>query len=205
MGSPFFGYHGAENAAIAECHRQNRVFSSGKGIMARPRFSSRLSEEEFLSHYWLKTELAQCCRKLQLPSTGSKEQLTQRIANRLAGRQVPRVPSRKKKQEPLADELTLQTRIGRGWTCSNRLRQFFQLHCGRGFRFNGPLREFLASGSGGTLGQAIEVYRASLQQGPRSIGSQFQYNRHMREYKSTHPGCSHAQAVEAWWQRRGGR
>jgi hypothetical protein len=172
----------------------------------RPKLSRQLSEEKFLQHYWLKSELTLFCRELGLAVQGSKQQLTERIADRLAGRpqKTPKTKTRGlQSKSSLPCKLTLRTRIGTGWTCSQRLREFFVSHCGKGFRFNQSVRTFLVQGVGKTLGQAIEVYRASLRTGPKPIASQFEYNRHIRQYKLDHPGATHAQAVSAWWKKRG--
>jgi len=170
--------------------------------MSRPKLNINLSEASFLHHYWLKSELAQFCRKLGLPVSGSKELLTDRIANHLAGRPQNLSPKKPKNTDPLPESLTLSTVIGNGWRCSRKLREFMVSHCGPGFHFNDAMRRFLKESAGKTLKEAIEVYRESLSVENREIPPQFEYNRHMREFKLNHPGCSHAQAVEAWWKKR---
>ncbi len=95
-----------------------------------------------------------------------------------------------------------ETIIGPGWRCTQSLRHFFEAHCGRDFRFNEALRDFIAAGSGRPLAEAIAVYAASRKSGPRPIAPQFEYNRHMRDYRAAHPGSTHAEAVAAWWARR---
>ncbi|MFM8396263.1 MAG: DUF6434 domain-containing protein [Pirellula sp.] len=171
----------------------------------RPKLSRRLTEDRFLQHYWLKRELVEFCRSFGLPSSGSKEQLTNRVADHLAGRTMSAIPRKSSRKDPLPDTLTVRTKIGAGWRCSHQLRAFFVAHFGSGFRFNEAIRKFIATGQGKTLGQALEVYRESLKTEAKPIGSQFQYNRHMRQFKLDHPGASHAQAVAAWWEFRQGR
>jgi hypothetical protein len=171
----------------------------------RPKLSPRLPEDGFLKHYWLKRELIDFCRAHGLRSSGTKDQLTRRIADHLAGRPISPTPQKSRIEDPLPGELTLHTKIGRGWRFSAELRAFFVCHCGSRFRFNEAVRSFIAEGNGKTLGQAIEVYRASLKSAPKPIGAQFQYNRHMRQYKLDHPGSTRAQAIEAWWRFRQGQ
>jgi SAP domain-containing new25 len=51
----------------------------------RPTFSRQLSAAEFGRWYWLKTELVDACRLLRVSPTGSKPELTARIAAALSG------------------------------------------------------------------------------------------------------------------------
>ncbi|MGE0313396.1 MAG: DUF6434 domain-containing protein [Lautropia sp.] len=97
----------------------------------------------------------------------------------------------------------LETVIGEGWRCTQELRRFFELHFGRGFGFNESLRTFIASSTGSTLAEALAHYKQSLASGPRPISAQFEYNNHMREYRKNNPSSTHAQAVAAWWTKRG--
>jgi hypothetical protein len=74
----------------------------------RPKLNRQLSEEKFLQHYWLKSELTLFCRELGLAVQGSKQQLTERIADRLAGR-----PQKTPKS-------SLSRTVARGFVLTNR-------------------------------------------------------------------------------------
>jgi len=171
--------------------------------MSRPALIANLEASEFLRWYWLKADLIAFCRERGLPTAGSKQEITQRVAEHLAGRAVPTVRSLRRATSSMPDEFTPNTVIGPGWRCSQQLRLFFEAECGKGFRFNAALRSFIATGAGQPLSEAVRAYKASLQDGPQPIAGQFEYNRHMREFKAQHPGSSHKQAVAAWWVKRG--
>lgn len=169
----------------------------------RPRLTAGLTEAAFGHWYWLKSELVAFCRAHHLSATGSKQLLAARIAAHLAARPLPHVVEQAKPRSDMPTELKLGTRIGTGWKCNQRLRGFFVSHCGTRFHFNGPLRDFIANSAGRTLGDAVTRYQQSLSEGPRSISRQFEYNTHMREFRQRNPGGSHANAVAAWWAKRG--
>lgn len=52
--------------------------------MPRPALDPQLRANTFLRWYWLKGELTAFCRNCGLPSNGSKQILTERIARYLA-------------------------------------------------------------------------------------------------------------------------
>lgn len=171
--------------------------------MDRPELTRAVSEADFKAWYWLKAELVVFCRTEGLPASGSKRQLEATISAYLASRELPSRARRQTRAAEMPSTFTPETIIGDGWRCTQALRGFFESHLGKGFRFNEPLRNFIRSGSGRTLGEALAHYRRSLVAGPRPIAGQFEYNKHMREYRKANPGSTHAEAVSAWWEKRG--
>ena len=171
--------------------------------MDRPALTRASSEADFKAWYWLKAELVAFCRAEGLPASGSKHELEATISAYLASRELPSRSRRRKHVAEMPSSFSPETIIGDGWRCTQALRRYFESQVGKGFRFNEPLRNFIRSGSGRTLGEALEHYRQSLVAGPRPIASQFEYNNHMREYRKANPGSTHAQAVSAWWKKRG--
>lgn len=173
----------------------------------RPDLNDTLSPSEFRAWYWLKEELAAFCRSRKLPTGGSKRELAARIESHLSGEPVPGVKKRTRRAGAMPDRFELETMIGEGWHCSQPLRAFFEGQCGKGFRFNAALRDFIAIGAGKTLADAVKVYRQSkaLPRGNTEIGDQFEYNRHFREYYSTHPEATREEAIAAWKRKRSER
>jgi len=172
--------------------------------MQRPALSKALAAAEFKSWYWLKSELQAFCRSQGIGTGGSKEELTARIVAHLSS-EVQR-PTRRVKRvaaTQMPAEFAIETVIGDGWRFTRALRRFFEFHIGKSFRFNEPLRTFIKTGAGHTLGEALALYRKSLAVGPRPIAKQFEYNSHMREYRRLNPKSTHAEAVSAWWVKRG--
>ena len=171
--------------------------------MERPAFSRQLSATEFGRWYWLKTELVDACRQLHISPTGSKPELTARIAAALSGRDVPSVAPRRIRGEMPA-RFTLDTRIGDGWRCNPALGEFLRSHAGRGFRFNATVRAFVHSQVGEPVSAIIACYRASVAPGAvkPALPPQLEYNRHMQLYAQEHPGATRAEVLSAWRARR---
>ena len=84
-------------------------------MQQRPKLQTGLDKDTFLSFYYLKEELVSFCRENGLPSGGSKQELTERIALFLETGRAD-VPKRKavKKAKPTDGELTLQTALSSG-------------------------------------------------------------------------------------------
>lgn len=171
--------------------------------MNRPALSDDLSPEDFRAWYWLKKELQAYCSAQGLPVGGSKEALTGRVHAHLSGKPLaPHPPVAVPVRSPMPQTLGPDTVIGPGWRLNAALRAFFVAHTSTGFRFNQALRDLFAQPRGRTLGQALDIYRHSLQ-GPRpEIQRQFQFNQHIRDYFSRHPGATRAQALQAWRDKR---
>jgi hypothetical protein len=171
--------------------------------MSRPTLTREVAPEVFGAYYWLKKELQEFCSAQSLPTAGSKEDLTKRVNSLLSGQPLPEIPARAPMKTAMRGKLTLETAIGSGWRLNESLRRFFIAQTGSNFRFNQTLRDVFKNPDGKTLGEAVEMYQASLGQERRPpIGRQFQFNRHMRDYFLQHPGASRAEALEAWKTQR---
>jgi hypothetical protein len=172
------------------------------------------SSWEFGRWYWTKAELTTWARRLGLPSSGSKSDLAKTISRALDGisptnRSVaptpeaptarPKTPSRRQVGPQLTGDLTPHTIIPKGQCSSQALRRFFASHIGPSFRFDKPMRDFIATGAGKTLQQALDHWHAT-RAGLKSteIAPQFEYNRFMREWYAAHPGAMQEEVIEAW-------
>lgn len=171
--------------------------------MLRPHLSLSLSAHEFTRWYWLKAELLEFCRSHQLSASGSKLEVAARIKALLSGKEAPASSSKRRPAAQMPEEFSLSSVIGPNWRCSQNLRAFFELHAGRSFHFNQAMREFIATGEGRTLEEALKHYRQSLHAPSTRIDEQFEYNRHMRSYHAANPGATRSEAVAAWWAKRG--
>lgn len=168
----------------------------------RPALTRELTATEFLRWYWLKAELCAFVRTLGLSATGSKQDVTARIAACLEGKTPPSPSTRQNKSgKQLEAPLTRETLIPSGQRASQVLREFFEREAGSGFRFTGPIRTFLAESQGDrTLGEAITVYQSGRGQKAEAIGAQFELNRFTRAFHEQHPGAT-AKEVRAAWIR----
>ena len=170
---------------------------------SRPPLTPALAVEEFARWYWRKDELVPFCRQLGLPTSGSKPEVTARIAAALAGHATTaRVARRRTGTMP--GTFSRDTVIGMGWRCNPALGAFLRRVCGPAFRFNLTMRTFIHTAVGATLEDAIECYRASVAPGapPQPMLPQNEYNAHLREYARAHPGSTAAEARAAWHRRR---
>ena len=123
----------------------------------RPELKIGLKGETFRNFYYLKEELVDFCRKNNLPTSGGKLELTDRIATFLDTGNV--MISRKVSKKSTLDivELTEQTIIENNFVCSERHRAFFKEKIGKSFSFNVQFQKWLKSNSGKTYKDAIEA------------------------------------------------
>ena len=173
--------------------------------MSRPKLEPTLSAHDFLDYYWLKNELLIFCRKNTLATSGSKTELTKRIAHFLdTGERLKPVKVRKASKMPT--NFHKDTVIEKGWRSSQALRAFFKKEIGSHFHFNAVMREFIKYEAGKTLGNAIKAWEEN-QNTPREkdIAPQFEYNRHMRAYFGKYPQATRQEALAAWQQKRSRR
>lgn len=170
---------------------------------ARPVLDARLSGAELRRWYWLRSELAGLARALGVSTAGGKAELTVRLAAVLDG-ELPEAPARTRRTAP--DQLTVAvddaTVIPPGQRCSQALRDYFVGRVGPGFRFDAPMRAFIAGGAGRTLGEAVEHWRASRSGEPRPIAPQFELNQFTRSWSATHRGGPRSELLAAWQRHR---
>jgi hypothetical protein len=170
--------------------------------MTRPPLTCELTADDFRSFYWLKAELLAYCREQGLSTSGSKIDLTERIALFLdtGQRSAPVQTTRRASSDPLPETLTRATIIGLNWRCGEHLRAFFLQEIGPRFHFNGVMRDLIRQGAGQTLDAAIEAWQAD-QAAPHveaDIAPQFEYNRFMRDFFKRHPDQTRQDASAAW-------
>lgn len=169
----------------------------------RPKLSASLDPGEFNAWYWLKAELQAFCVEHGLPASGAKEDVQRRVRQFLAGEPLAPPPKRAVAHALLPARLGPDTPIGEGWKLNASLRAFFESHVGAGFRFNQTLRDLFKAPQGRTLGEALDIYRASLAAPPTAIARQFQFNAHMRDYFARNPQGAREEALALWRRKRG--
>lgn len=86
--------------------------------MPRPPLIAGISEKEFKSYYWLKSELLQFCHDVTLSTHGGKQEVAERIALflRTGVKQKPAA----QELHPLTNykELSLNTIVTNAFTCT---------------------------------------------------------------------------------------
>ncbi|MCQ2082385.1 MAG: SAP domain-containing protein [Lachnospiraceae bacterium] len=167
----------------------------------RPELKIGLKGETFRNFYYLKEELVDFCRKNNLPTSGGKLELTDRIATFLDTGNVMIFKKVSKKSTLDIGELTEQTIIENNFVCSERHRAFFKEKIGKSFSFNVQFQKWLKSNSGKTYKDAIEAYYLILEekkQGKTAIDKQFEYNTYIRDFFESNKGMSLDDAITCW-------
>lgn len=155
---------------------------------------------EFRRFYYLKQELVNFCRDNGLPTSGSKAELTDRIAYFLDTGKVLKC-SAKRKTAVTVGTLTEDKIIEPNIVCSEKHRAFFSEKIGKGFSFNVPFQKWLKANTGKTYGDAIRAYYRILEekkQGKTEIGGQFEYNTYIRDFFADNPGKSLHDTIVCW-------
>lgn len=160
-----------------------------------------LSGTTFRSYYYLKEELTAFCRENGLPTSGAKQELTDRIACFLDTGNVLPSCTAKRRPSPAVGAITEDTVIEPDIVCSEKHRAFFIGKIGKGFSFCVPFQKWLKENAGKTYGEAILAYGkilAEKRQGKTVIGSQFEYNTYIRAFFENNPGRSLGEAIACW-------
>ena len=83
----------------------------------RPVLNKHLDGDTFRSYYYLKEELTAFCRQNDIPASGGKLELTDRIAHFLDTGEIS-AASKKPKTKPVYTEITEDTLIEPNFVCS---------------------------------------------------------------------------------------
>lgn len=166
----------------------------------RPDLNKELDGKTFRSFYYLKEELVGFCRENNLPVSGGKIELTDRIACFLDTGKVLET-SAKRKATIDVGLITENTLIESNIVCSEKHRAFFKEKIGKSFSFNVLFQKWLKSNAGKTYGDAINAYYQILEKkkkGKTTIGKQFEYNTYIRDFFEDNQGRSLDEAITCW-------
>ena len=166
----------------------------------RPKLNKELDAATFRSFYYLKQELADFCKENGLPTSGSKIELTDRIAYFLDTGKVQK-PSPRRISAVMIGTLTEDAVIDPNIVCSEKHRAFFCKKIGKSFSFNVPFQKWLKANAGKTYGDAIRAYyqiQEEKKQTKTEIDGQFEYNTYIRDFFADNPGKSLHDAIVCW-------
>lgn len=171
-------------------------------IDERPDLDLRLSAEIFRQYYYLKEELADFCRRNNLQATGSKSELSERIAVFLESGKRTRA-ERKTRKTQSAGEINPNNIIEENFVCSEKHRAFFKEQVGKSFSFNVAFQKWLKSNAGKTYAEAITAYHQILQEKKSAkdkgkIEKQFEYNTYIRDFFAANKDKTLEQAIKCW-------
>lgn len=166
----------------------------------RPNLNKELDSKTFLSFYYLKEELITFCRENNLPVSGGKIELTERIAYYLDTGKILKV-SVKRKTSVNIGQITEDTKIEPDIVCSEKHRAFFKEKIGKAFSFNVLFQKWLKNNAGKTYKNAIEAYyriSEEKEKGKTTIDKQFEYNTYIRDFFEDNQGKSLEDAIICW-------
>lgn len=169
----------------------------------RPVLDKNLDSKTFRDFYYLKEELVDFCRKNNLPVSGGKLELTDRIAYFLDTGEILSSPVVKKKVTVISNiaNINEDTKIETDFVCSEQHRAFFKNHIGSSFSFNVAFQKWLKSNAGKTYKDAISAYYQILEdkkKGKTKIDKQFEYNTYIRDFFADNQGKSLEDAIKCW-------
>ena len=166
----------------------------------RPNLNEKLDGETFRTFYYLKKELVDFCRENNLPVSGGKIELTDRIAYFLDTGKVLKTSTKRKTTKDVGF-ITENTLIESNVVCSEKHRAFFKEKIGKSFSFNVLFQKWLKSNAGKTYGDAINAYYQILEEkkkGKTTINKQFEYNTYIRDFFEDNQGRSLDEAITCW-------
>ena len=166
----------------------------------RPPLTPQMTPDEFARWYWTVAELRPFARALGITSTGTKLELSDRIAARLAGREPKAAPRGRRTR--LTPPLTATSVIPEGVVLSRELRNWFTAEIGPQFHVDQHMRDFLRNGAGHTLEDAVGHWYATRELPRPEIAVQFELNRFTRAWRAANPHGSTAELRRAWQNYR---
>ena len=168
----------------------------------RPEITLNLSSCTFREYYYLKEELVAFCRDHHLPTSGGKQELTERIACFLDSGMVKQpAAKRTAKHKAVTSEITPESVIEEGFLCTETHRAFFKKVIGNIFSFNVQFQQWLKSNAGKTYADAVTAYRRILDEkksGKSPIAKQFEYNTYIRDFFEDNAGKTLNDAIKCW-------
>ena len=172
----------------------------------RPELTKDLNVDDFRSYYWLKEELLTFCRGNGISASGSKIEITDRIAVFLETGKIQK-PMRKRStstKKVKLEELSLETVITENHRCSQEVRAFFKSVIPK-FHFSTYIQNYFKENPGKTYQDVVDVWyedeeRKKEPSYKRQIGSQFEYNQFTRDYfqDPKNKGKKREDAIKAW-------
>lgn len=172
----------------------------------RPELEKELKANVFRDFYWLKEELQTFCREYGMSASGSKIEITDRIAIFLETGEIQK-PIRKRSspwQETKLEELSLDTVITENHRCSQVVRAFFKSVIPK-FHFSTHIQNYLKGNVGKTYRDVVDAWykeeeRKKDPSYKRQLGSQFEYNQFTRDYFAdpNNKNKNREDAIEAW-------
>jgi len=175
---------------------------------SRPFLTKNTTLKDFKDFYWLKKELVDFCKKNLLPTSGSKEVLTERIVEFLKTGEVSRVQKVSSKKDSLV--LALNAKLTTNYSNGEEVRAFFKKHIGKRFKFTVGLMKFCRENPEKTFSDAIKFWLNEQEEkkDPRYkkvIGKQFEYNQYIHDFMTDNRNLPLQDAIICWKEKKAQR
>lgn len=169
----------------------------------KPELDVTIDPDIFTNYYWLKEELLTFCKRYKIPTSGSKDELTQRIYEYLkTGEILKPAKKRMNKSSSKGTPITPDALIPEGYKNDEYHREFFKKEIGEHFKFNVPFMNWMKKHPGKTYRDAIEewnrIYKVKRSGKKTEISSQFQYNQYTRDFYSVNPDAKRGDVIRCW-------
>lgn len=169
----------------------------------KPKLTKHTSLKTFQSYYWLKNELVIFCRNNGLSTTGTKQDLEERIIHYLSTGEklkLKRIPSKKtsKRNKPIR----LKDKIGQNYKNDAYHRAFFKSVIGERFKYNVQFIKWMKKNIEKQYQDAVKEW-LKIEKEKKSgkkykIAPQFEYNQYTRDFFKNNPTKSRQDAIKCW-------
>lgn len=178
--------------------------------MFRPHFEDIKSGNEFRRWYWLKEELVAICKRCNLPYSGGKFELQDRIAYAIDnhGRLLRKSTVKPRSKFNWAQaHLTLETVITDTVTFGPNFRQFMNNHIGKKFTCHSDFMDWVRANAGKNLQDAVNQWhiledRKKDPNFKRDIAGHNMYAQYTRDFLEDNPGKTIRDAKTYWLLKR---
>lgn len=171
-----------------------------KQMNQRPNLNLKLDSKTFRQYYYLKKELTDFCRQNNLQTSGTKMELTDRIATFLeSGERTYKKHPKKTTRRDM--DITPDLLIEENFVCTQKHRLFYRKHIGNSFSFNVQFQKWLKSNAGKTYEDSIRAYHQIIDDKKKNkpaIGKQFEYNTYVRDFFEANRDKTLEEAIKCW-------
>ncbi|MEL7252562.1 MAG: DUF6434 domain-containing protein [Pseudomonadota bacterium] len=176
-------------------------------VETRPPADPAMSANEFKRWYWPVEELKLFCDALSLPKSGTKTEMRERVAFKLANpdKPLPRITRNLKAGSFNWSKATLtkDTMITENVSFGPNLRGFFKAEIGKRFVCHSDFMDWVRNNAGANLSDAIEAWQVleDRKQDPdfrREIATCNNYLQYLRDARDHDPNLTQDTAKACW-------
>lgn len=172
----------------------------------RPEIDPNMDGKEFSRWYWPVKQLKQFCDALDLPSTGTKKEIRDRVEFKLKHPNAPTPKTSRKKHGPFnwaKEILSKETIITENISFGPNVRNFFKAHIGSKFVCHSDFMDWMRANSGLKLSDAIDAWHLLEQRKEdpefrREIATCNNYLQYLRDARDTVPTMTLDEAKACW-------